>query len=131
MQTPSSDEVTQLLQAWSAGDQTALEKLIPLVDDELQRIANGYLRRERPGHDLEATALINEAFLSLIREPQREWQSRAHFFAIAARRMRQILIDYARRNLGSNLRLKCWIQYLKELFTSYQSVSNRVKWAFD
>jgi RNA polymerase sigma factor (TIGR02999 family) len=101
MQTPSSDEVTQLLQAWSAGDQTALEKLIPLVDDELQKIAQLYLRREPPGRDLEATELINEAFLRLIREPHREWQSRAHFFAIAAKRMRQILIDYARRNPGS------------------------------
>jgi len=101
MQTPSSDEVTKLLQAWSAGDQTALEKLIPLVDDELQRIAHAYLRREPPGHDLEATALINEAFIRLIEGPQIQWQSRAHFFALAARRMRQILIDYARKHLAS------------------------------
>lgn len=100
MQTPPSDEVTQLLQAWSAGDQTALEKLIPLVDDELQEIADRFMRRERPDHELEARALINEAFIRLIKQPKIEWQSRAHFFAVAARRMRQVLIDYARKNLA-------------------------------
>jgi len=100
MQKPSSDEVTRLLKAWSAGDHTALEELIPLVDDELQRIAQANLRRERPGHDLEPTELINEAFASLIIEPPIEWQSDKHFFAVAAWRMRKILIEHARRNLS-------------------------------
>ena len=97
MDSPSSDEVTRLLKAWSVGDETALEKLLPLVDDELRKIANAYLLRERPGHGLDATELINEAFLRLITGPRIEWQGRAHFFAIAARRMREILVDYARR----------------------------------
>lgn len=96
----SSDEVLELLQAWNRGDQEALEKLIGLVDPELRRIAHAYLSREPPGHDLETTALINEAFIRLIEAPPIEWQSRNHFFAIAARRMRQILVEYASQNLG-------------------------------
>lgn len=100
METPSSDEVTRLLKAWSIGDETALGKLLPLVDDELRKIAHAYLRRERPGHDLDEAELINEAFLRFITEPpQIEWQGRAQFFSIAARRMREILIDYARSRL--------------------------------
>jgi RNA polymerase sigma-70 factor, ECF subfamily len=97
----SSDEVVDLLQAWNRGDQAALEKLIPLVDPELRRVADAYLRREPPGHELETTALINEAFIRLIEGPKREWQSRTHFFAVAARIMRQILVDYARSRLSS------------------------------
>jgi RNA polymerase sigma-70 factor, ECF subfamily len=100
MVTPSPDEVTRLLKAWSAGDETALEKLIPLVDDELRKIAHAYLRRERSGQDLDETELVNEAFLRFITEPQIEWRDRGHFFAIAALRMREILIDYARRRLS-------------------------------
>jgi RNA polymerase sigma factor (TIGR02999 family) len=99
MQGPSSDEVTELLRAWNGGDQTALEKLIPLVDRELRMLARSYLRREPPGHELETTALINETFLRLIDGPEIEWQSLQHFFAIAARNMRQILIEHARNQL--------------------------------
>ncbi len=96
MTTPSSHEVTRLLVAWSDGDQAALEQLTPLVYRELRRLAKGYLRRERPGHLLQTTALINEAYLRLIDWKAVRWQNRAHFFGVAAQLMRRILIDFAR-----------------------------------
>ena len=91
-----TDKATQLLQAWAAGDAAALEELIPLIDDELRRLAHAYLSRERPDHMLQTTALINEALIRLIDRPRIEWQSRRHFFVIAARVMRGILIEHAR-----------------------------------
>jgi RNA polymerase sigma factor (TIGR02999 family) len=98
MTTPSPHEVTQLLQEWRGGDKAALEKLTPLVYDELRRLANRYLRDEREGHTLQGTALVHEAYLKLVGYRNLEWQSRAHFFGVAARIMRQILIDYARKH---------------------------------
>jgi RNA polymerase sigma factor (TIGR02999 family) len=95
--TPSPNEVTQLLLAWSDGDQTALEELTPLVYAELHRLAEGYMRRERPGHHLQTTALVNEAYLRLVDLKQVRWQNRAHFFGIAAELMRRILVDFARK----------------------------------
>jgi len=89
-------DVTQLLLAWSAGDENALNELIPLVYEELRRLAKSHMRRERPGHTLQTTALANEAYLRLVDARNVQWQSRAHFFAIAARLMRQILVDFAR-----------------------------------
>ena len=86
----------RLLQAWGQGDQAAFEELIPLVYDELRRLAQRELRRERSGHSLQATALVNEAYLRLIDLNRIEWQNRAHFFAMAARMMRRILVDWAR-----------------------------------
>jgi RNA polymerase sigma factor (TIGR02999 family) len=97
MALPSSHEVTQLLQAWSAGDQAALEQLAPLVEAELRRLAHCYLRQERPGHTLQTTALVNEAYLRLIDWKQVRWQDRAHFFGVSARLMRYILVGYAKR----------------------------------
>ncbi len=94
--TPSPQEVTQLLKAWSQGDQAALERLMPLVYEELRRVARRYMGRERDGHTLQTTALVNEAYLRLIDASQVEWQSRAHFFAVSAQLMRRILVDYAR-----------------------------------
>jgi RNA polymerase sigma-70 factor, ECF subfamily len=94
MQAPSQ-EITQLLTAWGKGDQQALDVLTPLVYDELHRLAGSYLRRERRGHTLQTSALVNEAFLRLIGQ-QVSWQNRAHFFGIAAQLMRRILVDYAR-----------------------------------
>jgi RNA polymerase sigma factor (TIGR02999 family) len=88
-------EITQLLLAWNQGDQTARDALLPLIYDELRRQARGYLRRERPGHTLQPTALVHEAYLRLIEPTQVSWQNRAHFFGIAARLMRQILINHA------------------------------------
>jgi RNA polymerase sigma-70 factor, ECF subfamily len=92
-----SHEITQLLLAWNKGDNTVLDRLIPLVHAELRRLARHYMRRERAGHTLQTTALINEAYLKLIDDGQRvSWQNRAHFFGIAARLMRRILVDFAR-----------------------------------
>ena len=94
----SPHEVTQLLAAWGGGDQAALDQLVPLVHDELRRIARGYMRRERAGHTLQTTALVNEAYLRLVDQRSVRWQNRAHFFAIAAQLMRRILVDYARQH---------------------------------
>jgi RNA polymerase sigma factor (TIGR02999 family) len=92
---PPSD-VTKLLQAWNAGDQTALERLVPLVYAELQRVARNHLRRETPGLTLQPTALVHEAYLRLVQITDMTWQGRAHFFAMCSRLMRQILVDAGR-----------------------------------
>ena len=96
MAAPSASEVTQLLLAWSDGDQSALEKLFPLVDRELRRLARAYMSRERPGHTLQTTALINEAYMRLLNVKQVNVQNRAQFFGLSARIMRNILVDFAR-----------------------------------
>jgi RNA polymerase sigma-70 factor, ECF subfamily len=96
MALPSSHEVTQLLKAWTAGDQQALEKLTPLVYDQLHRVAQRYMAGQRPGHTLQTTALINEVYLRLVDCAQINWRDRAHFLAVSARLMRRILIDFAR-----------------------------------
>jgi RNA polymerase sigma factor (TIGR02999 family) len=88
--------VTALLQAWSAGDRTALDRLVPLVHAELRRIASRYMRRERGGHTLQTTALVNEAYVRLVGAQGVDWQNRAHFFGITARVMRRVLVDIAR-----------------------------------
>lgn len=94
--------ITELLKAWRQGDHDALEALMPLVEDELRNIARRYMRNENQGHLLQTTALVNEAFMRLVDQKRVEWQSRAHFFGIAAQLMRRILVDYAR----SELRIK-------------------------
>lgn len=96
MEPPAPHDITDLLLAWRNGDAEALEHLTPLVYDELRRLAARYLQRERAGHTLQATALVNEAYVQLINQPQANWQNRAHFIGIAARLMRQILVDHAR-----------------------------------
>lgn len=96
MTISSSKDLTRLLLAWSNGDERALDKLTPLVYDELRRLARRYLRRERSGHSLQATALVHEAFIRLIDQQQTPWESRLHFFGIAAQLMRQILVEHAR-----------------------------------
>ena len=96
MAASSTHDVTRLLLAWRNGDEQALEKLTPLVYNELRRLAARYLRRERADHTLQATALVNEAYLQLIDQPQMDWQNRAHFIGVAARLMRNILVDHAR-----------------------------------
>ena len=92
-----SHQVTQLLQEWSEGDESALEQLTPLVYDELHRLAHQHMRRESAGHLLQTSALINEAYLRLVDQPRIQWESRTHFFGIAARLMRRILVDDARK----------------------------------
>ena len=95
MQPPEG--ITQLLVDWEKGDQAAMEKLMPLVYSELRRLATNYLRRERAGHTLQPTALVNEAYLKLVDQRNARWQNRAHFFGIAAQLMRRILVDHARQ----------------------------------
>src|SRR5262245_14834687 len=94
MTSPST--ITQLLVRWRAGDQAALDELLPLVYREMRRLAGYYLRQERPDHTLQPTALVHEAYLRLVGEKEIDWQSRAHFFGIAAVRMRRILVEHAR-----------------------------------
>jgi RNA polymerase sigma factor (TIGR02999 family) len=94
--TPSQEEVTDLLNDWGNGDQEALNKLMPLVYDELHRLASRYLRHERIGHTLQTTALVHEAYLKLIDQKKANWRNRVQFFAAAAKVMRHVLVDYAR-----------------------------------
>jgi len=94
--TPSRQEVTDLLIEWSEGNQEALNELMPLVYDELRRVASRYLRKERTGHTLQTTALVHEAYLKLVDQKNMSWQNRVQFFAAAAQVMRHILVDYAR-----------------------------------
>ena len=112
MSQPESkaSKITQMLREWSDGKQEALDNLLPLVYDELHRQAASFLRKERPGHTLQTTALINEAYLKLIDRRDVNWQSRTHFFAVAAQAMRRILVDYARakhreKRGGDNIKL--------------------------
>ncbi len=110
MTTPSQPEITQLLAAWSDGDQSALEQLVPLVQAELHRIAKRYIARGNPGQLLQTSALINEAYLRLIDWKNVRWQNRAHFFGVAARLMRRILVDeyreqHSRKRGGNALRV--------------------------
>ena len=96
MTRSSTHEVTELLIEWSNGDKAALDKLMPLIHEELRRLAHHYMSHERPGHTLQTTALVNEAYLRLVNRKGVHWQNRAHFFAIAATLMRSILVDHAR-----------------------------------
>jgi RNA polymerase sigma factor (TIGR02999 family) len=97
----SPEEVTQILQEVSGGDREAPARLMPLVYDELRRLADHYLRQERPDHTLQPTALVHEAYLRLVDQTRVDWQNRAHFFGVAAQLMRRILVDYARRHQTS------------------------------
>jgi RNA polymerase sigma-70 factor, ECF subfamily len=94
---PVPDDVSELLRAWSDGDQRALAQLMPIVYNELRRLARRYMRRERPGHSLQTTALVNEAYVRLVDYKRMHWQNRAHFLAVSAQAMRRILVDHARR----------------------------------
>jgi len=96
VQRGSSGQVTELLVRWRGGDREALDALMPLVYSELRRLANSYLQRERSDHTLQSTALVHEAYVRLVDQNLPQWQNRAHFFAVAAQLMRQILVDYAR-----------------------------------
>jgi RNA polymerase sigma factor (TIGR02999 family) len=92
-------QITELLQAWSRGDAEALARLMPLVDRELKKIAHAYMRKERPGHVLQTTALVDEALIKLIRAEKINWDNRKQFYALIAHRMRQVLVDYARKQI--------------------------------
>src|SRR5271167_1958656 len=95
---PAVGDISALLRAWSDGDQSALEKLTPQVYDELRGLARRFMKRERPGHSLQTTALVNEAYMRLVDYKGMQWQNRAHFFAVSAQLMRRILVEHARRH---------------------------------
>ena len=97
----ATPQVSQLLQRWGEGDATALDQLMPLVSDELRRMARRYMRQQSPGHTLQTTALIHEAYLRLVGRDARQWENRAHFFGVAAQAMRHILVDYARARVAA------------------------------
>ncbi len=97
MPASAQKEITQLLSDWRAGDSAALEKLIPLVQPVLQQLAHRYMSRERPGHTLQTTILVNDAYLQLADQTHPHWQNRAHFFAVSAQLMRRIMVDHARQ----------------------------------
>jgi RNA polymerase sigma factor (TIGR02999 family) len=101
MEHEPANSVTKLLQDWRGGDRNALDALLPLVYKELHRLAHFQLRNERPGHTLQSAALVHEAYLRLVGASLPQWESRTHFFAIAAQLMRQILVDYARRHVAA------------------------------
>jgi RNA polymerase sigma factor (TIGR02999 family) len=115
---PPTQDVTQILQEFSAGDKNAAEKLMPLVYQELRRLAQNYLSRERPDHTLQATALVHEAYLRLVDQTRVNWQSRAHFCGVAAQLMRRILLEHARAHMaakrGGELR-KIYLDETREL----------------
>ncbi len=94
----AAGDISKLLRAWSDGDRSALERLTPIVYDELHRLARRYMRNERPGHSLQTTALVNEAYIRLVDYKRMQWQNRAHFFAVSAQLMRRILVEHARRH---------------------------------
>jgi RNA polymerase sigma factor (TIGR02999 family) len=98
---PTPPDVTGLLDEWSRGDRGALDRLLPLVYAELRRVATRQLRRERPGHSLQPTALVHEAYLRLVGQQKVDWRNRAHFFGVAAQVMRRVLVDHARRHLAA------------------------------
>lgn len=97
-QAPDNAQVSRLLRAWGNGDRAALDRLTPIVYDELRRLARRYMRGERPGHSLQTTALVNEAYMRLVDYKGMQWQNRAHFFAVSAQLMRRILVEHARRH---------------------------------
>ena len=106
---PSSADMSQLLRAWSDGDRSALDRLTPIVYEELRRLARRHLRGERAGHSLQTTALVNEAYMRLVDYSRMQWQDRAHFFAVSAQLMRRILVEHARRH---NLKRGAGVQHV-------------------
>src|ERR1017187_3515628 len=107
--TPPGGEVTEFLRAWSDGDRAALDRLTPIVYEELHRLARRYMKGERPGHSLLTTALVNEAYIRLVDYKSMQWQNRAHLFAVSAQLMRRILVDHARRR---NLKRGSGVQHV-------------------
>ncbi len=116
MAADSTQEVTEMLQKWSAGDREALEELTPVIYAELHRIAKNYLRRERQNHTLQTSALVNEAYVRLIDWKSAKWENRAHFFGVSAQLMRRILVDFARKRPKINEEIARHVS-LEEAFT--------------
>jgi len=108
-QAPDNAQVSRLLRAWGNGDRAALDRLTPIVYEELRRLARRHMRGERPGHSLQTTALVNEAYMRLVDYKGMQWQNRAHFFAVSAQLMRRILVEHARRH---NLKRGAGVQHV-------------------
>jgi RNA polymerase sigma factor (TIGR02999 family) len=123
---PARSDVSQLLHAWSEGDQAALEQLTPIVYKELHRLARYYMKGERPGHVLQTTALVNEAYMRLVDYKRMQWQNRAHFFAVSAQLMRRILVEHARRQ---NLKRGGGVQHVS--LEEAALVGDQSEWAAD
>src|ERR1035438_2704062 len=124
----TTQDVSTLLRAWSNGDQSALERLTPIVYEELHRLARRYMRRERPGHSLQTTALVNEAYTRLVDYERMQWQNRAHFFAVSSQLMRCILVDHARRH---NLKRGGGVPHISlDEAAVVGSTSMRARWNF-
>ena len=121
--SPNTAQVTRLLKQWGEGKGQALDELMPLVYDELKRLAGSYLRRERPDHTLQSAALVNEAYVRLIDQNQVQWQNRAHFFGIAAQMMRRILVDHARSHLADKRGAGVPVLSLDEIVAEAQNQS--------
>lgn len=124
---PSGTDVSQLLRAWSEGDQGALERLTPIVYKELHRLASYYMKGECPGHVLQTTALVNEAYMRLVDYKRMQWQNRAHFFAVSAQLMRRILVEHARRQ---NLKRGGGVLHVS-LDEAAPVAGNRSEWSAD
>src|SRR5260370_20697041 len=105
----AAGDISTLLRAWSGGDQSALERLTPIVYKELRRLAGRYMQHERPGHSLQTTALVNEAYMRLVDYKRMQWHNRAHFFAVSAQLMRRILVDHARSH---NIKRGAGVQHI-------------------
>src|SRR5438309_11108081 len=105
----AAGDISKLLRAWTDGDRGALDRLTPIVYDELHRLAQRYMKRERPGHSLQTTALVNEAYMRLVDYKRMQWQNRAHFFAVSAQLMRRILVEHAR---GHNVKRGAGVQHV-------------------
>src|SRR6185503_19148330 len=125
MDAPGTHEVTQLLVAWSDGDEAALDRLAPLVNAELHRLAKGYMNREREDHLLQTSALINEAHLRLINWKEVRWKNRAHFFGVAAQMMRRILVDFARQRPRVDDKNEARLISLDEALKSLAEIDDR------
>ncbi len=119
----AQSQITQLLKQWGEGQSQALDELMPLVYNELKRLARSYLRRERPDHTLQSAALVNEAYVRLIDQNQVQWQNRAHFFGIAAQMMRRILVDHARSRLADKRGAGAPVLSLDEVVAEAQNQS--------
>jgi RNA polymerase sigma-70 factor, ECF subfamily len=126
MSIPATQDVTQLLQKWSAGDAEALEKLTPVIYSELHRIARRYMKRECADHTLQTTALVNEAYLRLIDWKTAKWENRAHFFGVSAQLMRRILVDFARKRPKMNQEEVRYVSLEEALMISTEKDSDLV-----
>ena len=129
MDTPGSQEITELLAAWGGGDQVAFERLVPLVYAELKRMARRHMVRESEGHILQTTALVHEAYMRMVSSPAAKWQDRAHFFAVSSQQMRRILVDAARSRLRrSAAEMRRWFHSTMLPRSPFRGLQSSSRW---